>query len=104
MGPAGPQGLQGATGPQGAAGVSGYQVIGQMVSIPAGADTRFTITKTCPTGTKLLGGGASSDFLTEPTLTGSYPSSDGVTWKAEYRQRAAGAYSGKVYIIWATVN
>jgi hypothetical protein len=107
MGPQGPQGLQGAVGPQGnpgPAGISNYGIQPQTISVPAGADTKITFTKTCPTGTKILGGGASSDFLTETTLTGSYPTTDGLSWKFEFRQRAAAAYTGRIYIICATVN
>lgn len=72
QGPQGPQGaagvdgqdgIDGAPGPQGPAGVSGYEHVRRSVSIPNGAFRTGTLD--CPTGKRVLSGGAflNSTFL-----------------------------------------
>src|SRR6266566_2429096 len=55
-GPPGPAGPQGATGPQGPPGLSGYEMVEATFVVPAGGFVRDTVS--CPSGKKVLGGGA----------------------------------------------
>ena len=55
-GPAGPTGPQGPAGPQGPPGLSGYEMVEATFVVPAGGFVRDTVS--CPSGKKVLGGGA----------------------------------------------
>jgi hypothetical protein len=74
-GPPGPQGPQGPAGPQGAQGppgVSGYEMVIKAVRV--GPATTNTATAWCPSGKKVLGGGAFTDGMylenSRPVLDG----------------------------------
>src|SRR3989441_11059148 len=55
-GPAGPQGATGPAGPQGTPGLSGYEMVEATFVVPASGFGRGTVS--CPSGSKVLGGGA----------------------------------------------
>jgi hypothetical protein len=89
-GPPGPQGVQGPIGIQGppgtpgANGVSGYTTAVPITS-PDQSGTSDTVTATCPTGTKVLGGGYSiatavAGEAGDVVATASFPSGTG-TWQ-----------------------
>lgn len=118
-GPAGPQGPQGApgadgqdgadgaAGPQGPAGISGYQRVSQLVSVPP--DRRRTGTVDCPTGKRVLSGGAvlNNSFLDlvdshsfDFDLAGEHHSG----WLVDVRNDAGWAIDFHVYAICANVS
>jgi hypothetical protein len=81
-GAAGPQGPQGPGGPQGPPGVSGLEVVSQ--SSGSNTDDAKLIWAQCPTGKKVIGGGARVSGPAEPfvAITRSAPT-DTRQWEAE---------------------
>jgi hypothetical protein len=94
-GPAGPQGATGATGASGV--VSGYQIVNYAETLSQlqnsnsawSATEAFDVTVSCPSNTKVLGGGFDSGSVTSPgpnpytvsaTASTSGPTSDGSGW------------------------
>jgi hypothetical protein len=62
QGPPGPQGEQGSQGPPGPAGVSGYEIVESTWQIPPAApDERYRINAECPSGKRVIGGGAQGE-------------------------------------------
>ncbi len=58
VGPQGPKGDKGPKGDRGSPGVSGYEVVGAQVPSNPSTDPQYEGAAQCPTGKKLLGGGA----------------------------------------------
>jgi hypothetical protein len=105
QGPKGEQGAKGDTGPKGepgAAGVSGYQVVGVQIPSVPGTDAQYEGAAQCPSGKKLLGGGAYVSPTGYPAaLKQSWPRSTtaGDEWYAKAARYAdGGAVSWSLYI------
>ena len=86
--PQGPQGPQGPPGP-----VSVQRIAGPPASVPAGSSFP-TASATCPAGTRLVGGGATTAPSNNFVLSRSFPSDDGVTWIATGINE--GSFTGEV--------
>jgi len=101
-GPAGAQGATGAPGspgppgPDGAPGVSGYEVVtaGRTVaSVPVTG--LLSARASCPTGKRVLSGGAMSQFSARLLMfNASYPEPGGQSWYAELRNGSTAAIDG----------
>ena len=90
VGPQGPQGSQGPQGPKGssgAPGISGLQMVG--LESPTSIYKSVDVSAACPTGKKLIGGGAYVSPDGEPAaLTASWPDTGRNQWTASARQYA----------------
>jgi hypothetical protein len=104
VGPAGPAGPAGPTGP---AGISGYQIVSVVQTVSAAGNG----VANCPTGKKVLGGGASILSLNSnaaPTghIENSNPSGDdswGASWQLTSEPQTA-VYKVTIYAICANVS
>jgi hypothetical protein len=88
-GPAGP------SGPAGADGVSGYQQVSAVFTNPANSQTVGRAT--CPSGTKVVGGGVFGSGGVTQSVNSSFPNGDG-TWEV-YVNNTASTASG--FSVWA---
>jgi hypothetical protein len=100
-GPAGPEGPQSPTGPAGTT-VSGYEVVTTWISVPNFLFQRFSHPARCPTGKKVLGGGASFDIANANgvQLVDSAPMDFGAGWAATAFETNNPAQSWTMYV-WA---
>jgi hypothetical protein len=102
MGPAGPTGP---AGPAGGSGVSGYEIVSTPVhSNNLGVGMTLTARAACPTGKRVIGGGAQSiNAYRYLAVTSSYPDgSSQNAWYGEVRNQAtvpAGSADLIVYAI-----
>jgi hypothetical protein len=106
VGPAGPAGPAGKTGPAGPAGPVG---VSAEVLVTADSSTNSNTVKSrsvsCPSGKKVLGGGASVNTTSNSlAITRSSPSSDLTTWTAEAQETAAFAGNWKVTVYAVCAN
>ena len=100
IGPQGPIGLTGDTGATGAPGVSGYQIINRTISSPVNRIQRIN----CPTGKRVLGGGARIVGSSGATaLKSSYPISPS-SWGVELAYIRASGSRLVMYAICANVR
>jgi hypothetical protein len=104
VGPVGPVGPAGRTGPTGPVGVSAE------VLVTADSSTNSNTVKSrnvsCPSGKKVLGGGAAVNVTSNSlAITRSSPSTDLTTWTAEAQETAAfaGNWRVTVYAVCASV-
>ena len=109
-GPQGPQGEQGPQGPQGEqgpSGVSGYEIVESAWQIPP--DERYRINAECPSGKRVLGGGAQG----EPgnpiamDITESFPlpsGGQGDLWVATVRNNTSTTQTAIAHVICAEVD
>jgi hypothetical protein len=87
VGSQGPQGPQGPKGSSGAPGISGLQIVG--LESPTAIYKSVDVSAACPTGKKLIGGGAYVSPSGEPAaLTASWPDTGRNQWTASARQYA----------------
>ena len=105
QGPPGPSGPPGSQGPTGAPGVSGYEIVVWGPS-PVPAGTGFNAPATCPSGKKVVGGGASLEWGGNPPnpqfiLNASYPQGDNA-WRGAGINASTGSASATVYAICVT--
>jgi hypothetical protein len=104
VGPVGPKGAAGPAGPAGPAGISGLQLV--TADSGANSNTVKSQSVSCPSGKKVLGGGASVSTTSNTlAITRSSPASDLSGWSAEAQETAAfaGNWRVSVYAICATV-
>jgi hypothetical protein len=104
VGPVGPVGPKGPAGPAGPAGVSGLQLV--TADSGSNSNTVKSQSVSCPSGKKVLGGGASVNTTTSTlAITRSSPASDLSGWTAEAQETAvfAGNWRVTVYAVCATV-
>jgi collagen triple helix repeat protein len=111
-GPAGPSGPMGAPGPRGdtgaagSPGISGYYFDGSQFDVPA--SYRVTETKSCPSGLKVITGGAwlqsdpQGDDI-DPVITESAPIDDH-TWEVKINNNAPRGYQYAIQIVCADVS
>jgi hypothetical protein len=98
-------GAVGPTGPQGPPGVSGLTLV--TAESGSNSNTVKSQSVSCPSGKRLLGGGASVNTTSNSlAITRSSPSGDLKTWTAEAQETAAFAGNWRVtaYAICATVT
>ena len=97
--PAGP------TGPQGPPGISGLQRVD--VATPSSNANSKTVVATCPTGKKVVGGGARviGNGAGVVSITESFPDSDGVHWNSKANEVVGTALTWQLqaYALCATV-
>ncbi|MBI4171584.1 MAG: hypothetical protein HY511_02370 [Actinobacteria bacterium] len=106
VGQAGPPGAEGGTGPKGDAGPQGLPGLSgvQIVTADSVVDLSFGVkeaTATCPSGKKVIGGGAESISSKAYSSTG-FPAGDNA-WKAEGAGGGV-SYGVRAYAICATVT
>lgn len=102
VGPLGPKDdtcAQGPQGPQGIPGVSGYEVVENPIEVQPGG--RETVVAQCPTGKKVIGGGADGFDM---YLIESAPTFDRTGWIADAHNGDVLSDPLKAYAICATVN
>jgi hypothetical protein len=104
IGAVGPVGPAGPAGPIGPAGISGEQ----LVTAASGSNSNDVKSQSasCPSGKKVIGGGASVSVTSSPlALTSSAPSGDLTGWTAQAQETAAfaGNWRVSVYAICAAV-
>lgn len=98
----GDKGDKGDKGDPGPAGVTGLQrVFGPGTSIPAGGTT--SLFASCPSGKRVLGGGASAGNSTQGIVYSSVPNTD-TSWAAGVRNPTAGAITYQAWAVCATVG
>ncbi len=101
--PAGPTGPQGPTGPPG---ISGLQRLD--VATPSSNSNSKTVIVTCPTGKKVVGGGARviGNGAGVVSIIENFPDSDGVHWNAKANEVVATALTWQLqaYALCATVS
>ena len=103
--PAGPRGAAGTAGPAGSPGISGLQRF-DVASASSNANSKSVIV-TCPTGKRLVGGGARviGNGAAVVSITENFPDSDGVHWNAKANEVVATALTWQLqaYALCATV-
>jgi Collagen triple helix repeat (20 copies) len=97
-GPAGPQGLRGPAGPSGMFGREQLTSLGLSVS----AKTTRRLTKQCPTGKTVLGGGVSKS--SGGFVADSAPTNDGTGWVGALYNPGPGSSTMYVWAICASVS
>jgi hypothetical protein len=103
VGPAGPAGPAGKTGPAGPVGVSAEVLVTSDSS--TNSNTVKSRSVTCPSGKKVLGGGAAVNTTSNSlAITRSSPSGDLTTWTAEAQETAAFAGNWKVTVYAVCAN
>ena len=104
-GPVGARGPQGAPGPAGPPGIAALERR-DVVTATSSANTK-TISAVCPTGKRVLGGGArvQGAGLADVVISEAFPDSDGTKFNALARESdpTAAAWSLQVYAMCATV-
>src|SRR4030095_13962507 len=104
-GPTGPTGPQGPKGDKGDPGTSVYQIVSTgLVPVPVVANGTATMSVTCPSGKRVLGGGyeSSTVFVLHPVA--SYPATVD-SWKVTLRlSQDAATIQFRVYAVCATIN
>jgi hypothetical protein len=108
QGDTGPMGPQGPSGPSGPSGVSGYEIVKSTWQIPppAGTDGRFIINAECPSGKRVIGGGASGDNANPIEVIWSFPHSNsgqGDLWLATVVNNTSTTQTAIAYAICANV-
>jgi hypothetical protein len=104
IGAVGPTGPAGPAGPAGPVGVSAEQFVTS--DSGTNSNTVKSTTATCPSGKKVLGGGAAVNTTTNTlAITRSSPTGDGTGWTAEAQETAAFAGNWRVtaYAVCANV-
>lgn len=106
--PQGPKGDKGAKGDKGekgdkgSPGVSGYELV--ETSLTIASSTAGFQSVSCPSGKKVLGGGAALNSVTStgPRLVSSFPTTTG--WSAASARATAGSWTMRVYAICGVVT
>ena len=110
-GPAGPKGETGPVGPQGPAGppapngISGWEYVTEGRTIPANLVVTWDVN--CPSGTKALGGGVSSDALSggeDVRLRQSAPAGAATGWLVTLANYTGSTYTAYAWAICAKVS
>jgi hypothetical protein len=100
-----PVGAQGPAGPQGPPGIAGLER--KDVITPSSSANSKTISAVCPTGKRVIGGGArvTGAGIADVTVNESFPDSDGTKWNAVARESDAtiGSWALTAYALCATV-
>jgi hypothetical protein len=100
-----PAGAQGPAGPQGPPGIAGLER--RDVVTPSSSANTKTLSAVCPTGKRVIGGGArvTGSGVADVTINESFPDSDGTKWNATARESDAtiGSWVLQVYALCATV-
>jgi hypothetical protein len=105
VGPAGPVGPAGRTGPTGPVGVSAEELV--TVDSSSNSNTVKSQSVSCPSGKKVVGGGAAVNVTSNSlAITRSFPSAGLTAWTADAQETAAFAGNWKVtvYAICAKVD
>ena len=104
-GPQGPQGPRGVPGPKGSPGVSGLQRVDAATS-DSSANSKSVVV-TCPSGKRVVGGGARVTGSGAPkvTIIENFPDSDGVKWNGKANEVVAtgATWALQVYALCANV-
>jgi hypothetical protein len=103
VGPAGPAGPAGRAGPTGPVGVSAEQLV--TADSSTNSNTVKSQSVSCPSGKKVLGGGAAvSTTSNSLAITRSFPSADLSAWTAEAQETSAFAGNWKVTVFAICAN
>jgi hypothetical protein len=107
--PAGPTGARGPQGPPGPAGTAGVAALERRdVLTPTSSANVKTISAVCPTGKKVIGGGArvTGSAASRVSINEAFPDSDGTKFNGVAREVTATAltWALQVYAMCATVS